>query len=106
MSQNYILFFKTNYFDFSGSFETLKPYIENSRNLTRVVGDTRRQKLLHRGRLPIVSFLSGLPKTDHDATTFTLDLPFASKTMMTFTVTGVFKERESKYSGIRHFNRY
>jgi hypothetical protein len=53
-----------------------------------------------------VSFLSGLPKTDHDATSFSLDLAFATKSMMTFTVTGSFKERESKYSGIRHFNRY
>jgi nuclear RNA export factor len=79
--------------------------VENSRNLTRVQGEVRRHKLLHKGRLPIVSFLSLLPKTEHDATSFTLDLAFTSKTMMTFTVTGVFKERDSKYQGIRHFNR-
>ena len=69
------------------------------------MSEVRRHKLLHRGRLPIVSFLSGLPKTEHDATSFTLDLAFTSKTMMTFTVTGMFRERDSKYPGVRHFNR-
>ena len=89
-----------------GSFELFKNYLEDSRNLKRVSLESRRHKLLRKGRLPIVSFLAGLPKTQHDPTTFTLDLPFTSETLMIFTVTGMFRERETKLKAIRHFNRY
>lgn len=88
-----------------GSFEQFKNYLEDSRNLKRVSQESRRHKLLRKGRLPIVSFLAGLPKTQHDPTTFTLDLPFTSETLMIFTVTGMFRERETKLKAIRHFNR-
>ena len=54
--------------------------------------------------MPVVSFLTTLPKTTHDPTTFTLDLPFTSATLMMFTVTGVFTERAEKQQ-IRHFSR-
>jgi nuclear RNA export factor len=87
-----------------GPFESLKAYITESRNLTRI-SDSRQHKLLHRGRLQVVSFLSSLPKTQHDPTTFTLDVPFTSEKLMTFTVTGMFKEREAKNAKIMHFNR-
>jgi len=87
-----------------GSFESLKAYILESRNLTRIK-DNRQHKLLKRGRLQVVSFLSSLPKTQHDPTTFTLDVPFASEKLMTFTVTGMFKERDVKNDRIKHFNR-
>ena len=83
----------------AGNYESLKPYIEESRNLVRVASEQRKLKLLRRGRLQIVSFLSGLPKTQHDPTTFTLDLPFTSELLMIFTVTGMFKEREGKKAG-------
>jgi len=88
-----------------GPYEHMKAYIEESRNLVRVASEVRKIKLLRRGRLPIVSFLTGLPKTQHDPTTFTLDLPFTSPTLMIFTVTGMFKEKETKSKAIRHFNR-
>jgi hypothetical protein len=57
------------------------------------------------GRLSIFTFLKDLPKTLHDPTSFTLDLPFATERLMTFTVSGVFKERENGDDAIRHFNR-
>jgi nuclear RNA export factor len=88
-----------------GSFEQFKNYMEESRNLKRITTEHKRLKLLRKGRLPIVSFMSGLPKTQHDPTTFTLDLPFTSETLMIFTVTGMFRERETKLKAIRHFNR-
>jgi len=88
-----------------GPYETMKAYIEESRNLIRVASEARKIKLLHKGRLPIVSFLTLLPKTQHDPTTFTLDLPFTSPTLMIFTVCGMFKERDTKTKAIRHFNR-
>jgi len=87
-----------------GSFEQLKAYILESRNLTRI-SDNRQHKLLKRGRLQVVSFLSSLPKTKHDPTTFTLDVPFASEKLMTFTVTGMFKEKGVKDDKVKHFNR-
>lgn len=88
-----------------GPYETIKAYIEESRNFVRINTEHRRLKLLHKGRLPIVSFLTGLPKSQHDPTTFTLDLPFTSESLMIFTVTGMFKERETKTKSVRHFNR-
>ena len=57
------------------------------------------------GRLSIFTFLKDLPKTLHDVTSFTLDLPFATERLMTFTVSGVFKERENGDDAVRHFNR-
>ena len=87
-----------------GSFEAMKPYLEDSRNFIKI-SDHKKMKVLHKGRLPIVSFLTGLPKSQHDPTTFTLDLPFTSESLMIFTVTGMFKERDTKNKAIRHFNR-
>lgn len=88
-----------------GSFEHLKEYISESRNLLRVNREDRQFKLLRRGRLQVVSFLSSLPKTQHDPTTFTLDVPFTSEKLMTFTVSGMFKEPAKKNDRIKHFNR-
>ena len=88
------------------------------------------------GKLQIVAFLSKLPKTEHDLSTFTLDVPFTrycllfqmiffcylkifpffsrnfsqsffSPSLMTFTVTGLFRERDTRLKEcIRHFNRF
>merc|ERR1719153_264791 len=64
-----------------------------------------RHDLLRRGRLSVVAFLTKLPKTEHDMNTFTLDVPFTSEGLMTFTVTGCFRERGTKNTNIKHFNR-
>ena len=74
----------------------------------------KRDRLLRQGRLKIVSFLNDLPKTEvrshlcisgvkfitnlplhsqHDMNSFTLDLTFATDRLMSFTVTGCFRER-------------
>jgi len=87
-----------------GPFEPLRTYIEESRNFIRVATEHRKIKLLHKGRLSIVSFLANLPKTQHDPTTFTLDLPFTSPTLMIFTVSGMFREKGTKKQ-VKHFNR-
>ena len=89
-----------------GRHDLLPAYIPESRNLKRVDQERRRHALLRRGKLQIVAFLSQLPKTEHDMTTFTLDVPFTSASLMTFTVTGLFRERDTKLKeSIRHFNR-
>ena len=67
--------------------------------------EKKRHDLLRRGRLSVVAFLTKLPKTEHDMNTFTLDVPFTSESLMTFTVTGCFRERGTKNTNIKHFNR-
>jgi len=88
-----------------GRHDLLTAYIPESRNLKKVEYEKKRHDLLRRGRLSVVAFLSKLPKTEHDMNTFTLDVPFTSQTMMTFTVTGCFRERGTKHTNIKHFNR-
>jgi len=88
-----------------GRHDMLSAYIPESRNLLRVDYEKKRHDLLRRGRLSVVAFLTKLPKTEHDMNTFTLDVPFTSESLMTFTVTGCFRERGTKNSNIKHFNR-
>lgn len=86
-----------------GASHDISRYLEKSRNILRIK-EYRQNKLLQKGRLPIVSFLSELPKTQHDLSSFTLDVPLITPSLMAFTVTGLFKERE-KNKSVRHFNR-
>jgi len=89
-----------------GSTHLLPAYIPESRNLKRVDYEKKRHDLLRRGKLQVVAFLSKLPKTEHDLSSFTLDVPFTSPSLMIFTVTGLFRERETKLKeSVRHFNR-
>ena len=75
----------------------------------RVTDPTKRKSYLRQGKLAICAFLAELPKTEHDKTSFTLDVPFATDKLMSFTVSGLFRETEQAggVSGqvIRHFNR-
>ncbi|XP_011502457.1 PREDICTED: nuclear RNA export factor 1 [Ceratosolen solmsi marchali] len=81
-------------------------FIEN-RNLYRIIDSNRRRKLLKQGRLPVVSFISEMPRTKHDLTSFTMDLSLVTDRMMLITVTGLFKELHSKDNKehLRYFNR-
>jgi len=88
-----------------GRHDLLSAYIPESRNLMKVDYEKKRHDLLRRGRLSVVAFLTKLPKTEHDMNTFTLDVPFTSEGLMTFTVTGCFRERGTKNTNIKHFNR-
>ena len=89
-----------------GNREQLSAYIPESRNLLKVDYEKKRHDLLRRGKLGVVAFLEKLPKTEHDLNTFTLDVPFTTASMMTFTITGCFRERGTKQTGVRHFSRY
>ena len=59
--------------------------------------------------MAICAFLEELPKTEHDVTSLTLDVPFVMEKLMSFTVSGVFRETENAGGEhgqiIRHFNR-
>ena len=56
---------------------TFGEYISRSRNLTRLQNKDVRREKLKSGRLAITSFISELPKTEHDFNSFTLDVPMA-----------------------------
>lgn len=87
---------------------TFGEYISRSRNLTRLQNKDIRREKLKSGRLAITSFISELPKTEHDFNSFTLDVPMADESagLMQFTVTGVFKESEEASTPVvRHFSR-
>jgi len=89
---------------------TKSDYLPESRNLNFEPireNPNRRDRLLHQKRTQIIGFLDKLPKTQHDLTSFTLDVPFATERLASFSVTGAFRERDDKPHPypIRHFSR-
>ncbi|XP_015593949.1 nuclear RNA export factor 1 [Cephus cinctus] len=80
-------------------------YLPENRNLFRVNDREKRQRLLKQGRLPVVSFISKMPKTHHYLNSFTMDLGVLTKTMMVVTVTGLFRELDGDKAQLRYFNR-
>ncbi|XP_043283476.1 nuclear RNA export factor 1 [Venturia canescens] len=80
-------------------------YHADNRNLKRVTDAVRRRKLLKVGRLPVVSYISEMPRTRHDLNSFTMDIGLVTDAMMIITVAGLFKEPETKDEPLRFFNR-
>uniref|UniRef100_A0A8C5GZI7 Nuclear RNA export factor 1-like n=1 Tax=Gouania willdenowi TaxID=441366 RepID=A0A8C5GZI7_GOUWI len=70
----------------------LREYFKDSRNLKRTKDSTMRFHLLKHKRLNVVALLNELPKTQHDITSFTVDVNAYTSTLLSFTVGGVFKE--------------
>lgn len=89
----------------SHSSARLDAYLKDSRNLKRIDDTQRRHRLLHQGKVDIVAFINKLPKTTHDPTSLTVDVPVASNHLMVASVTGLFREREQQHSTIRFFQR-
>ena len=83
------------------------PLMQESRNLKKVRDSFRRNKGLKSGKLNIVACLGQLPKTQHDTTSLTIDVNHTSDSMLSFTMTGVFKEKDSTPDGgpLRAFSR-
>ncbi|XP_074098627.1 nuclear RNA export factor 1-like [Cotesia typhae] len=79
-------------------------YASRNRNLL-CIQNSRRVKLLNKGRLHVVGSLSGFPKTQHLAGSFTLDVKALTGSMMIITVTGLFKELSNKGEILRQFCR-
>ncbi|XP_072293759.1 nuclear RNA export factor 1 [Eucyclogobius newberryi] len=71
---------------------SLGEYHKDSRNLKRLKDSTMRFRLLKHTRLNVVAFLNELPKTQHDIASFTVDVNTYTNTLLSFTVSGVFKE--------------
>ncbi len=66
-----------------------------------------RSRLIHRGKLNIVSFLNDLPRTEHDTANLCVDVHFSADTIITLSLSGLFRERQDAQHGqpLRHFNR-
>uniref|UniRef100_A0A674BU08 Nuclear RNA export factor 1 n=1 Tax=Salmo trutta TaxID=8032 RepID=A0A674BU08_SALTR len=64
--------------------------------LNTFVLSATRFRLLKHTRLNVVAFLSELPKTQHDTASLIVDVNTFTNTLLSFTVTGVFKEVEGK----------
>uniref|UniRef100_A0A4W5MVF5 Nuclear RNA export factor 1b n=1 Tax=Hucho hucho TaxID=62062 RepID=A0A4W5MVF5_9TELE len=75
---------------------SLGDYHKDSRNLKKHKDPTTRFRLLKHTRLNVVAFLSELPKTQHDTASLIVDVNTFTNTLLSFTVTGVFKEVEGK----------
>ncbi|XP_057706544.1 nuclear RNA export factor 1 isoform X1 [Corythoichthys intestinalis] len=71
---------------------SLGEYQKDNRNLKRIRDSTTRFKLLKHTRLNVVAFINELPKTQHDISSFTIDVNTYTNTLLSFTVSGVFKE--------------
>ncbi|XP_046749673.1 nuclear RNA export factor 1-like [Diprion similis] len=82
-----------------------KEYLPHNRNLFRITDRERRLKLMKQGRLPVVSFLSEIPKTKHCFNSFSMDISLCSQVAMVVMITGVFQEVETDKKELRYFSR-
>ncbi|XP_068444936.1 nuclear RNA export factor 1 isoform X2 [Clinocottus analis] len=71
---------------------SLGEYHKDTRNLKRIKDSTVRFRLLKHTRLNVVAFINELPKTQHDIASFNVDVNTFTNTLLSFTVSGVFKE--------------
>ncbi|XP_012377040.1 nuclear RNA export factor 2 [Dasypus novemcinctus] len=85
---------------------SLSQYFKVSRNLKKFRDPDLRVQLLKHTKYDIVGSLSVLPKTQHDFGSFVVDMCVQTKTMLCFSVNGVFQEVEGKSQGsVRAFTR-
>lgn len=61
----------------------LGSYLPHNRNILRIKDFDARGRHLKSGRLPVVSFLSELPATQHDPNSFAVDLSFFTVSVST-----------------------
>ncbi|XP_059943050.1 nuclear RNA export factor 3-like [Mesoplodon densirostris] len=85
---------------------SLCEYFKDSRNMKKLKDPHLRVQLLKHTKRVIVHTLCGLPKTQHDLSSFVVDIWFQTETMFCFSVSGVFKEVEGSCQGcVRAFTR-
>ncbi|XP_069320335.1 nuclear RNA export factor 2-like [Eulemur rufifrons] len=75
---------------------SLCEYFKESRNLKMLKDPYLRRQLLKHTKRDIVDSLSVLPKTQHDLSSFLVDVWFQTERMLCFSVSGLFKEVEGK----------
>uniref|UniRef100_A0ABI7YMY2 Nuclear RNA export factor 2-like n=1 Tax=Felis catus TaxID=9685 RepID=A0ABI7YMY2_FELCA len=85
---------------------SLCKYFKESRNMKKIKDPYLRVQLLKHTKHDIVCSLSTLPKTQHDISSFVVDMWFHTEMMLCFSVNGVFKEVEGRSQGsVRAFTR-
>ncbi|EEB13089.1 Nuclear RNA export factor, putative [Pediculus humanus corporis] len=87
----------------------LNRYTADNRNLFRVTDYPRRKERLQLGKRNIVEYLSKLPKSQHDLSSFAVDLSLFTPLLINLFVSGVFREPSPSTSvkswPVRHFSR-
>ncbi|KAM9576896.1 nuclear RNA export factor 2-like [Trichechus inunguis] len=85
---------------------SLGKYSKGSRNLKKRKDPVLRVQLLKHTKRDVVDFLSVLPKTQHDLSSFVVDMCVQTEKMLCFSVNGVFKEVEGVCQAhVRAFTR-
>ncbi|KAB1253693.1 Nuclear RNA export factor 2 [Camelus dromedarius] len=85
---------------------SLREYFKDSRNMKKLKDPYLRVQLLKHTKRDIVRSLCLLPKTQHDFSSFVVDMWLHTDTMLCFSVNGVFKEVEGRSQGsVRAFTR-
>ncbi|XP_061034165.1 nuclear RNA export factor 2-like [Eubalaena glacialis] len=85
---------------------SLCEYFKDSRNMKKLKDPHLRVQLLKHTKRDIVHTLCVLPKTQHDFSSFVVDMWFQTEMMLCFSVNGVFKEVEGSSQGcVRAFTR-
>ncbi|KAL1766831.1 nuclear RNA export factor 3 [Sigmodon hispidus] len=81
------------------SASSLWEYFKYSRNMKVLKDPYIRRQLLKHTKCDIIYFLRTLPKTQHDLTSFVVDICFQTEMMLCFSVSGLFKEVEGNSQG-------
>ncbi|XP_038849515.1 nuclear RNA export factor 1 isoform X3 [Salvelinus namaycush] len=85
---------------------SLREYHKDSRNIKRLKDPSTRFRLLKHTRLNVVALLNELPKTQHDTASFNVDVNTYTTMLLSFTVSGMFKEVDGKsQDAVRAFSR-
>ncbi|KAM6143281.1 nuclear RNA export factor 2-like [Erethizon dorsatum] len=80
----------------------LREYFKYSRNVKKLKEPHLRRQLLKYTKRDIVDSLCALPKTQHDCSTFVVDMWLQTEMMLCFSVSGVFKEIQGTSQGCVH----
>lgn len=70
----------------------LAEYHDANRNLKQITDSSTRIRNLKRSRLNVVAYLNELPKTQHDMSSFTVDVNTYTNSLLAFTVSGLYKD--------------
>ncbi|KAJ1058222.1 hypothetical protein K5549_019947, partial [Capra hircus] len=86
---------------------SVRLYFKDNRNTEKLKDPNLRVQMLKHTKHDIVHALCALPKTQHDFSSFVVDMCFQTETMFSFSVSGVFKEEvEGSSQGcVRAFTR-
>ncbi|XP_006528595.2 nuclear RNA export factor 3 isoform X3 [Mus musculus] len=84
------------------SMNSLCEYFKFSRNMKILKDPYMRRQLLKHKKCDIIHFLRTLPKTQHDLTSFVVDICLQTEKMLCFSVSGLFKEVDNSAQGCMH----